>query len=102
MINPLQTAIVAPTAGIDPIAPIGSDSGGGTSEFSQVLKKAMNETESLQSNAEQQVSGLVNGAGVDVHSATIAIEKADLSFDLMMQVRNKVVQAYQDISHMTF
>jgi flagellar hook-basal body complex protein FliE len=102
MINGIQSAIVAPSLDIEPIAPVGSESAGGSSEFAQILGKAMDATESLQSNAEQQVSGLVNGAGVDVHSATIAIEKADLSFQLMMQVRNKVVQAYQEISHMAF
>lgn len=102
MINGIQSAIVPPALDIDPIAPVGSESSGGSSEFSQLLKKAMDETESLQSNAAQQVSGLVNGGGVDVHSATIAIEKADLSFQLMMQVRNKVVEAYQEISHMAF
>lgn len=98
----IQSPIVAPSLHIDPITPIGSDTGGGASEFAQLLTKAINQTESLQSNAERQVSGLVNGSGVDVHSATIAVEKADLSFQLMMEVRNKVVQAYQDISHMAF
>jgi len=102
MINGIQSPIVAPSLHIDPITPIGSDAGGGSSAFAKLLTKAINQTESLQSNAEQQVSGLVNGSGVDVHSATIAVEKADLSFQLMMEVRNKVVQAYQDISHMAF
>jgi len=37
-----------------------------------------------------------------LHSALIAVEKADLSFQLMMQVRNKIVQAYQQISSMQF
>lgn len=102
MINGIQVPIVKPSLDIDPIAPIGSGSGSATSEFSQLLTKAMNQTEDLQSNAEHQVSGLVNGSGVDVHSATIAVEKADLAFQLMMQVRNKVVQAYQEVFHMAF
>jgi flagellar hook-basal body complex protein FliE len=45
---------------------------------------------------------LLDGNGVDVHAAMIAVEKADLSFQLMMQVRNKIVQAYQDISRLQF
>jgi len=44
----------------------------------------------------------LSGEGGDVHTAMIAVEKADLSFQLMMQVRNKVVQAYQEISRMQF
>jgi len=52
--------------------------------------------------AATQVAQLLNGKGADVHSAMIAVEKADLSFQLMMQVRNKIVQAYQQISNMQF
>jgi len=37
-----------------------------------------------------------------LHTALIAVEKADLSFQLMMQVRNKIVSAYQEISRMQF
>ena len=44
----------------------------------------------------------MGGTGEDVHSAMIAIEKADLAFQLMVQVRNKIVQAYQEISRMPF
>ena len=48
------------------------------------------------------VAGVLTGTGTDVHSALIAVEKADLSFQLMMQVRNKIVSAYQEISRMQF
>jgi len=56
----------------------------------------------LQSQAESKVAGVLEGSGADVHSALIAVEKADLSFQLMMQVRNKIVSAYQEISRMQF
>ena len=45
---------------------------------------------------------MVEGNGADVHEAMIAVQKADLSFQLMLQVRNKVVQAYQQIAGMQF
>jgi flagellar hook-basal body complex protein FliE len=45
---------------------------------------------------------VLSGNGADVHSALIAVEKADLSFQLMMQVRNKIVAAYQQVSQMQF
>lgn len=99
MIQGIQSGIVPPSLAVDPI---GSTPGSGPSAFGQILEKAINQTEQLQSNAQQQVGGLLNGSGVDVHSATIAVQKADLSFELMMQVRNKIVQAYQEISHMAF
>jgi flagellar hook-basal body complex protein FliE len=74
----------------------------GGSDFVQTLQETMQKVEGLQTEAEKQVAGMLNGQGVDVHSALIAAEKADLSFQLMMQVRNKIVDAYQQISQMPF
>jgi flagellar hook-basal body complex protein FliE len=70
--------------------------------FFQALEGAIDKVEDLQSGAEQQVAGVLQGNGQDLHAALIAVEKADLSFQLMMQVRNKIVQAYQQISQMSF
>ena len=78
-----------------------SASSGGTG-FVQTLEETMQKVEALQTEAEKQVEGMVSGQGVDIHSAMIAIEKADLSFQLMMQVRNKIVDAYQQIAQMPF
>lgn len=70
--------------------------------FVETLRGAIDEAEQLHGAAEAKVSGLLQGNGIDVHSAMIAVEKADLSFQLMMQVRNKIVAAYQEISRMQF
>jgi len=78
-----------------------SASAGGT-DFVQTLEQTMQKVEALQTEAEKQVEGMMTGQGADVHSAMIAVEKADLSFQLMMQVRNKIVDAYQQISQMPF
>jgi flagellar hook-basal body complex protein FliE len=72
------------------------------SEFVDTLKQAVSQAEGLQTQADKQVEGLLNGEGNDVHSAMIAVEKANLSFQLMMQVRNKIVDAYQEIARMPF
>jgi flagellar hook-basal body complex protein FliE len=71
-------------------------------EFLDTLKRTLNQAAQLQSDAEQQVAQVLAGNGEDVHAALIAVEKADLSFQLMMQVRNKIIQAYQDIARMPF
>jgi flagellar hook-basal body complex protein FliE len=73
--------------------------GGG---FAETLRGAMDEMGELSSQADSKVAGVLTGNGADVHSALIAVEKADLSFQLMMQVRNKIVSAYQEISRMQF
>lgn len=70
--------------------------------FVETLRGAMDQVEQLQSAADSKTAGLLDGSGMDVHSAMIAVEKADLSFQLMMQVRNKIVAAYQEISRMQF
>jgi flagellar hook-basal body complex protein FliE len=72
------------------------------SGFADTLRDAMNEMGDLQSQADTKVSSVLEGGGADVHSALIAVEKADLSFQLMLQVRNKIVSAYQEISRMQF
>jgi len=80
--------------------PLGKPAAG--SGFGEVLREAVSEVDNLNLDAGQKVKGLVEGNGVDVHDAMIAVEKADLSFQLMLQMRNKVVQAYQQIAGMQF
>ena len=75
---------------------------GDCSEFFQTLEGAMDKVQEIQSGADQQVASVLQGNGQDLHSTLVAVEKADLSFQLMMQVRNKIVQAYQTISQMQF
>jgi flagellar hook-basal body complex protein FliE len=70
--------------------------------FREVLHSAMDDMQQLEGQAEAKVAAVLNGNGADVHSALIAVEKADLSFQLMMQVRNKIISAYQEISRMQF
>lgn len=70
--------------------------------FREVLGSAMEDLDHLQGKAQGSVSQVLTGNGGDVHSALIAVEKADLSFQLMMQVRNKIVSAYEEISRMQF
>jgi flagellar hook-basal body complex protein FliE len=70
--------------------------------FRDVLHSAIDDIQQLESQAQAKVAGVLEGNGADVHSAMIAVEKADLSFQLMMQVRNKIVSAYEEISRMQF
>jgi flagellar hook-basal body complex protein FliE len=77
----------------------GTGNGGG---FAQTLASAVERVNDLQTTAEQKVTNLLTGNGEDVHSATLAVEQASLAFDLMLQVRNKVVGAYQEISKLQF
>jgi flagellar hook-basal body complex protein FliE len=75
---------------------------GDKSEFLKTLDGAVNQVNQLQDDASSKVAELLQGNGQDLHSAMIAVEKADISFQLMMQVRNKIIQAYQTISQLQF
>ena len=77
-----------------------SDSGG--LNFGDVLKNAVHSVNQVNDNAAAQVNNLLQGGSTDMNSVMIAVEKADVSFQLMMQVRNKIVNAYQDIEKMQF
>jgi flagellar hook-basal body complex protein FliE len=82
---------------------LGPDAGaGGQSDFMSTLNDAMGQVGQLQSEADGKVAQLLSGNGQDVHSAMIAVEKASLAFAMMVQVRNKIVQAYQQVSSMQF
>lgn len=70
--------------------------------FSDVLKSAVDTVNQTNDSAAQQVTSMLQGGGGDMNSVMIAVEKADVSFQLMMQVRNKIVSAYQDIEKMQF
>src|ERR1700712_5092883 len=92
---PVPSGMVTPSFGgmTDP-----SQSGG----FSDVLKGAISQVSNLQGSAEQQVNTLIQGGNADMSKVMISVEKADVAFQLMMQVRNKIVSAYQDIEKMQF
>lgn len=72
----------------------------GEKPFMESLKESMNQTNSLQLEADQAISELSTGKTQNLHETMIAIEKADVSFQLMMQVRNKILSAYEEISRM--
>ncbi len=68
--------------------------------FSESLKESLNEVNQLKKAAEASVTNLTTGKDQELHQTMIALEKADVSFKLMMQVRNKILSAYEEISRM--
>jgi flagellar hook-basal body complex protein FliE len=73
-----------------------------TEGFGGVLKNALQQVTELNGGATQQVASLLQGGNADMSSVMVAVEKADVAFQLMMQVRNKIVSAYQDVEKMQF
>jgi flagellar hook-basal body complex protein FliE len=69
-------------------------------DFAQVLSKAIVDVDQAQHFSNEQVEKVLSGEVEDVHTAMIAMKKAEMSFQMMMQVRNKLVEAYQEIMRM--
>jgi flagellar hook-basal body complex protein FliE len=71
--------------------------------FTDLMKTALNQVATMQDSAQAQVSNVLAGKGnADLGKVMVSVEKADVSFQLMMQVRNKIVSAYQDIEKAQF
>jgi flagellar hook-basal body complex protein FliE len=64
--------------------------------FGKLLNEAIQQVNDVESTSQGELQKFLSNES-DLHSVMIALEKADLSFQMMMQVRNKIVQAYQEI-----
>jgi flagellar hook-basal body complex protein FliE len=70
--------------------------------FAGLLQSMVQQTGELDRKASDAVTGVLNGSGVEIHDAMIATQKADMAFELALQVRNKAVGAYQQMMSMQF
>ncbi len=83
-----------------PSTSIASASSAGGNVFAEQLKASMDTVEGLSHQAHASAERFLNGEGEELHNVALAMQKADLSFELFMQVRNKVSQAYQEVMRM--
>ena len=82
------------------LPPAPSPSSVAPSGFGDALKNAVNAVEATSTDANQDIGRMLDGTG-DVHEAVLALQKADTTLQLTVQIRNKMVQAYQDIMRMS-
>jgi flagellar hook-basal body complex protein FliE len=68
--------------------------------FGDFLKDAISAVNEVQRESDLQVQRLMAGESQDLHETLIAVQRADLTFQMMMQVRNKILQAYNEIMRM--
>ncbi len=68
--------------------------------FADMLKRTLTEVNGLQVKADAAATNLVMGEAVDVHQVMIAVEQAKLSMQMTVQIRNKLIEAYQEVSRM--
>jgi flagellar hook-basal body complex protein FliE len=96
MIGPIDTNLRLPELP----RPKTLDKGSEGASFGEILKDAISTTNQLQKQSDLEIRKLMAGESEDLHATLIAVQQADLSFQMMMQVRNKLVQAYQEITRM--
>ncbi|HME09873.1 MAG TPA: flagellar hook-basal body complex protein FliE [Bryobacteraceae bacterium] len=96
--GPIQP-IVAPA--VDKIVPVsaGSFSPAGT-DFGALLSQAVGQVENGQQQTSAAMDRFLSGEDTEVHQVALVAQKAEMQFDLFMQVRNKVIAAYQEVMKM--
>jgi flagellar hook-basal body complex protein FliE len=92
----LAAAVNTSDAPFDAIQKPGETSGGG---FVRSLEQWLESVDTAAGNANDAVNAMIGGTG-DVHHAMLALQRAETMLELTVQVRNKLVQAYQDIMRM--
>lgn len=68
--------------------------------FSEYIKDSLSEVNRKMQAADKAVADLASGANPDIHNTMIAMQKAEVSFELVMQIRNKLIAAYDEIRRM--
>ncbi|HEY5316234.1 MAG TPA: flagellar hook-basal body complex protein FliE [Pirellulales bacterium] len=97
MTSPIQGLSSSPL--MLPQAPAGAAGASGTPSFKDFLMDSLNEVNSMQLDANKAVEALATGQDVSPGQVMTAVQKADLAFRMMMQIRNKLVSAYEDVQN---
>lgn len=93
---------ISPITGAGIIAPAVQSPGrtGPSGAFQSALENAIGRAEDLRRTAVESAGRFIAGEGEELHSTIVATQRAELAFEMFMQVRNKVVQAYQEVMRM--
>ncbi len=96
----LPVAPIVPPAVAPSPASVPSAAPPGLGTFQEVFSNAIGSVEGASREASASVERFLAGEGEELHTAILATQRAELSFDLFLQIRNKVVSAYQEIMRM--
>ncbi len=95
--NPVNPLAASSILQLPALAKPAADAGG--ESFKDCLINSIQEVNSMQHAADQAVEKLASGGDVEPAEVLHAVQKANIAFQMMMQMRNKIVQAYQDIQN---
>lgn len=94
-ISSIKNEVISPSFTKNNLSPIKQQT-----NFSQLLKNSIEEVNKTQVQSDQLTEKLVRGENVDLHQVMIASQKASITLQTTMEVRNKVIEAYQEIMRM--
>lgn len=100
MAAPILNTNIAGIAPIKVAAPPVSSGPSSGEVFHAAFTDAISRVEGFHQNAQASIDNFLSGEGEELHQVALATQKAELSFELFMQVRNKVVNAYQEVMRM--
>jgi flagellar hook-basal body complex protein FliE len=95
---PDPVSAISSISGLEPLQPLAQ--AGKPGEFQSVLEGTIQKLESVNNDATDAVQKFLTGENEELHTTVLATQKAEIAFDLGLQVRNKVVSAYQEIMRM--
>ncbi len=95
---PDPISAITPIAAID--SPQAAKPAGKAGEFGSLLEGTIQALQTVQNNSAEAVQKFLSDETEELHSTVLAAQKAEIAFDLALQVRNKVVAAYQEIMRM--
>ena len=96
-VTPISQKIPTQLSKTKPTEPVAEKDG-----FGQWLSQSLNEVSQLQQSADIASRKLITGESKDIHGTMIAMQKASIAFELTMEIRNKVVAAYDEVKRMQF
>ncbi len=104
-LTPVQNS--APLEALAPLAPLQAGASGDSAQaaqrtagFQQLLSGAIGQVNQYSEQADSMIKKLVTGQNVELHQVMIAMQKESISTQLLLQVRNKIVDAYQQVMNM--
>ncbi len=74
----------------------------GDHTFGELLSRSIQTVNKMQQEADEAARKLVSGENKDIHGTMISMQKAGIALDLMLEVRNKIISAYDEIKRMQF
>jgi flagellar hook-basal body complex protein FliE len=98
----INLAAIGPVSGVKPAADALKPKTAEQGTFGQWLSQSLSEVDHLQQISDNAAQKLISGESKDIHGTMIAMQKSGIALDLVVEIRNKVIAAYEEVKRMQF